>query len=105
MSSNIFPAVSHQGQDGALSIEHGRLRHDSWDEPIGFENVSSMQVDENQVLSIFLNNGKHKLRKLKLKRFEDSSEAVLQTVANYYGRYSSASEYQQHKSQAETNTP
>lgn len=91
-----FPQVSFEGKAGTLTIDHEKLQHSSWPEPLGFSMITSWSLKEG-VLTAQFEGGGRRGRTIKMKPFGKSQQQVLNTINQYYARYRIALEYQNQK--------
>lgn len=92
-----FPPLVLEGKTGALTIDHEKVQHASWDTPICYREITKCEMTDG-VLNIHFQRGTQQSRSLKMKQFPQQQPA-LDAFQRYYGRYLAAAAYQKDKAQ------
>ena len=96
-----FPPQTFEGKDGQLQLDCETCRHPTWPDALHFREIVQCDLTDASVLQIQYNRGRKQTRSIKLKRFsKPQQQAFLAAFQDYYSRYLTAVEYQQHITQA-----
>lgn len=91
----FFPPREFTGRKGAhLVVNYDKIVYSAWDDPVRFDEVEYMRLNEGQILRVSFRRDKFQSRDIKLKHFGNDEAEVLQRIGEYSGRCEAAKAYQ-----------
>ena len=95
----FFPEVTHNGKLGAAVLDCEQINFEQWNSEVRFDEMTSVQVDDNVLEIEFERDGESYAQRIKLAKMHDKGAALLETVGHYFGRYQAAEEYLKNQNQ------
>jgi Zn-dependent protease with chaperone function len=96
----VFPDQTFQDKNGKLVIDYEKVKHDTWDHPVFFRDMTNLSIYEGVVTIQYQSEGAKKKQTIKSSGYKKQANEMLGILQFYYQRYTTALAYQNRKSPA-----